>query len=120
MTHLPARDADALTTSSFDAFAPPPLARNLMDDTVDDSHDRVMLVGSETDSGAGSAFLMHTTVGSCCSACDLETRWQSDPRQPTLHLSVKGFDATDGAANGDAVQVNPFNPDITPNEWSGR
>ncbi len=120
MTHLPARDADALITLFSGAFAALPSARDFNDDAADDSHDRLMSFGGEIDSGAGSASLMHTMVGLWRFACDPETRWHFDPRQPTLHLSVKGFDAMDGATDRHAVQVNPFNPDLTPNEWSGR
>jgi hypothetical protein len=122
MTHLPGRDAYAhtLTELSCDAFAPSPLLRHWIDDTTVDSHDGVMRVSGESNLGAGSTPFMDTISVSCCSGCDAGACWQSDPREPTLHLSAEGFDVMDGAADAGAVQVNPFNPDITPNEWSGR
>jgi hypothetical protein len=118
--HLLARHADALTRLTWGMSDPPPSVRNWMNDTADASHDRVMLAGGGSDPVAGSASLIGRIRGSCCSRCDACTCWQSEPRQPILHSSAKRFDATDATADGGAVQVNPFNPDITPNEWSGR
>lgn len=120
MTHLPARDADASITLLPDAPAPLPSTRYLMDGVAGVSHDRVMTDGGAMEFGAVSASLEHTMIGSWCLACDPAARWQSDPRPPTLHYSAISFEATGGITVHDAVPVKPFNPDITPNERSGR
>jgi hypothetical protein len=120
MTHLSARLADALTPLPCDAFVQLSLMWDSFDDAAGDLHDRVMSSGSAASPSADSSFLMHTMIGSWCSACDPVARWQTDPGQPTLHLRAKGFGATDGVLFLGAAQVDPVNSDITPNERSGR
>lgn len=120
MTHLSARLADASTTLPYNALVHLSSIRDLIDDVASDSHDRVISFGDAANPSADSFFLVRTMIGSWRSACGLMPCWQSDPRTPTLHLSAKGFDAMGGVFFRGAVQVNPSNLDITPNERSGR
>ena len=120
MTRLSAKQTSASMRCFSGASAVLPPMRDFIDNATCDSHDRVMLFGDGTDPSADSASLTHRMIISWCSACDPVTRWQSDHRPPTLHMSAKVFEAADAITIREAVQVKPFNPDITPNERSGR
>ena len=120
VTHLFARRADSLTMSSFGVFAALTSMRDLVDGAAADSHDAVMMHDGGTKSSADSALLIHMMIESQCLAFDLERRWQSGPRPPILHFSDKDLAATGGTKVHDAVQMIPYNPDITLNERSGR
>ena len=120
MTRLSAKHAGAPMTLFSDASAALSSKSDFIDTGARDSHDRVMLFGGGADPLADLALLMHTKIRSLCSACDPVRRWQSDLRPPTLHYNAKGFEAANGMMVRETAQVKPFNPDTTPNAWSGR